>query len=98
MSKKEEEERRKYEETERDTLRRLYASSIGEHVLKYVDEFDPALLAVQVETAALSTLLEIKAVLDDPDLSDPSCFLLVDQIVSVFFDHNLNTERHIECE
>lgn len=76
----------------------LYARAIGWEVVKYVKDYDMHRLARQADSDAIALLHEIKAVLDDRILDDPTCFCRVDALVRAFFHHGLHTQRHSELD
>ncbi len=71
----------------------LWAQAIGQEVLKVVksrgEDIDQ-----KVKSEALELLEEIKAVLDDDTLDDPTCFYRIDAIVDIFGDAGISTTRH----
>ena len=50
------------------------------------------------ERSAISLLRQIKEILDDDTLDDPTCFQRIDAIVTAFQDAGLSTRRHWACE
>lgn len=73
----------------------LYAQAIGAQVLKYLlQEGALETLAGKTESAALRTLSEIQAILNDDALDDPSCFRRIDAVVNTFHARGLSTTRH----
>lgn len=51
-------------------------------------------LAQLVEMKSVQALKQIKAILDDNSLSDPDCFLKIEEIIGVFEDLGSGGERH----
>ena len=76
----------------------LYVRAIGTELLAFAKQCDLHKLARQMDSDALSLLCEIKTILDDSALDDPTCFLRVDAIVQTFFAHGLTTDRHRELD
>ena len=76
----------------------LYAQAIGQQMLNYGKHYPIKSLASLVNSEALSVIKEIKMVLDNDRLDDPSCFYRIDEIVRIFQTHHLSTERHWELE
>ena len=50
------------------------------------------------ERSAISLLCQIKEILDDDTLDDPTCFQRIAAIVTAFQDAGLSTRRHWACE
>ena len=76
----------------------LYAQAIGQQMLNYGKQYPIKSLASLVNSEAISVIKEIKTVLDNDRLDDPSCFYRIDEIVRIFQTHHLSTERHWELE
>lgn len=77
---------------------RLCAQAIGWEFLRYSKQYSIHDLAKQVDSDAVDLIKEIKAILDDPALDDPECFLRIDSIVRAFHAHSLTACRHWELE
>ena len=76
----------------------LFAQAIGQQMLNYGKQYPIQSLASLINSEAISVIKEIKAVLDNDQLDDPSCFYRIDEIVRIFQTHHLSTERHWELE
>lgn len=76
----------------------LMAGEIGRLALRWLREYEPTLLAQEVDTAAVRLLEQIRGISDDKTLSDPQCFYQIDLLTSAFFDAGLATTRHEEVE
>lgn len=80
------------------TAWRLCANAIGEHAMMYLDTLMEGEVAALAESNALSLISQIREILDDQTLDDPTCFQRIDAIVDVFLASGLSTERHLECQ
>ena len=87
-----------YLEEDSSIEERLYAQELGWKVLDYIKKCNLYELPAQVDSDALTVIEEIKAVLDDLTLDEPTCFLRIDMIVKIFYYNNLKTERHWELK
>ena len=76
----------------------FYAKALGTHLLRWAKEYNPELLATQVNTDAILLLKEIQTILNDETLDDPQCFYRIDAIVSAFHRAGLDTTRHCELD
>ena len=76
----------------------LFAQAIGQQMLNYGKQYPIQSLASLINSEAISVIKEIKAVLDNDQLDDPSCYYRIDEIVRIFQTHHLSTERHWELE
>ena len=76
----------------------LFAQAIGQQMLNYGKQYPIQSLASLINSEAISVIKEIKAVLDNDQLDDPSCFYRIDEIVRIFQTHHLSTERDWELE
>ena len=76
----------------------LYAQAIGQQMLNYGKQYPIQSLVSLINSEAISVIKEIKTVLDNDRLDDPSCFYRIDEIVRIFQMHHLSTERHWELE
>ena len=72
----------------------LYENALGELAAKYLEFLRPADLVPLAESNALKLIAEIKAVLDDDSLEDPTCFQRIDALVDAFYARNVHTPRH----
>ncbi len=80
---------------EHSTFEELFAQIIGTEVLKYLfGEGVLKTLSQEAESAAVRVLAEIRTVLDDEALDDPTCFRRIDAIVSAFHAQGISTTRH----
>lgn len=77
-----------------DIARGMYAASIGEVVMTYIDRSDPHGLRSLAESEAVKPIAKIRAVLDDDTKEDPDCFHRIDEIVRAFGESGLYTPRH----
>ena len=80
------------------TAKQLCANAIGEQVMLYLDTLMEGEVAALAERHALSLISQIREILDDPALDDPTCFQRIDAIVSAWHEAGLETDRHWECE
>lgn len=46
------------------------------------------------ENSALQALNQIQAVLNNDSIDDSNCLLKIDEIVTIFYSHGLDTSRH----
>ena len=76
------------------TIKQIYAKALGDLVLSYLDTQGFPPLPDTVETRALETLSNIKAVLDDQTLDDSDCYGRIEAIVETFYSTGLSTSRH----
>ncbi len=76
------------------TVKQIYAKALGDLVLSYLDAQGFPPLPDTVETRALETLSNIKAVLDDQTLDDPDCCGRIEAIVEEFYAAGLYASRH----
>lgn len=76
----------------------LYAQAIGQIMLNYGREYPIKSIACLIDSDAVAAIKEIKAVLDNDQFDDPSCFYQIDEIVRIFHRHHLSTQRHWELE
>lgn len=75
-------------------IKQIYAKALGDLVLSYLDTRGFAPLPHTVETCALETISNIKAVLDDNTLDDSDCYGRIEAIVEEFYRTGLYTSRH----
>ena len=80
------------------TAKQLCANAIGEQVMLYLDTLMEGEVAALAEHQALSLINQIREILDDQTLDDPTCFQRIDAIVDAFLASGIPTQRHIECE
>ena len=80
------------------TAKQLCANAIGEQVMLYLDTLMEGEVAALAESQALSLINQIREILDDQTLDDPTCFQRIDAIVSAWHEAGLETDRHWECE
>ena len=80
------------------TAKQLCANAIGEQVMLYLDTLMEGEVAALAERHALSLISQIREILDDQALDDPTCFQRIDAIVDAFLASGIPTQRHIECE
>ena len=78
--------------------KQLCAKSIGDYVIDHLNLLDDQQIASMSERSAISLLCQIKEILDDDTLDDPTCFQRMDAIVTAFQDAGLSTRRHWACE
>lgn len=78
--------------------KQLCANAIGALVLEQLEGLRPEQLAEMAEGRAAALLRQIKELLDDDTLDDPTCFQRIDAIVTAFQDAGLSTRRHWACE
>ncbi|WP_191379658.1 hypothetical protein [uncultured Flavonifractor sp.] len=64
----------------------------------YLDSLAEGEIAALAESQALSLINQIREILDDQNLDDPTCFQRIDAIVSAWHEAGLETDRHWECE
>lgn len=76
------------------TAKELYAKSLGDYLLNYLQSVTPADILPLAEHSAVLLLHEIQAILDDETLDDPVCFRRIDAIVDAFHKNGLATTRH----
>ena len=74
----------------------LFARTMGNEILNLIQTCDLQYLAQQVNSDAVALLEEIRAILDDQTLDDPTCFFHIDSIVRTFYAYGLDTCRHQE--
>lgn len=73
----------------------IFANIIGRKVLQYCKSqhiLDEA--ALDIESAALSILAQIKSILDNETLDDPECFQRIEAIINALHAQGLSTSRH----
>ena len=80
------------------TAKQLCANAIGEQVMLYLDTLMEGEVAALAESQALSLINQIREILDDQNLDDPTCFQRIDAIVSAWHEAGLETDRHWESE
>ena len=80
------------------TAKQLCANAIGEQVMLYLDTLMEGEVAALAERHALSLISQIREILDDQALDDPTCFQRIDAIVDAFLASVIPTKRLIECE
>lgn len=77
----------------------LYHAALGRMVLDYVKREDTEAIRQAMESRAVSTLEEIRRILDDDTLNDAECFYKIDELVMLFFRAlEVRTQRHQEAE
>ena len=79
---------------EQDLSRAMYENAIGKLAVDYLESLGTAGLPALAESSALKLVAEIKAVLDDDSLEDPTCFQRIDALVDAFYARNVHTPRH----
>lgn len=79
---------------EQDLSRAMYENAIGKLVVNYLESLGTVELPALAESSALKLIAEIKAVLDDGSLEDPTCFQRIDALVDAFYVRNVHTPRH----
>ena len=72
----------------------MLAKALGEHVLRCLEDLQPALLAQLLSSRQSQLLAQIKAILDHPDAQDSDCFYAIEAIVDAFERQGLTTTRH----
>jgi len=80
--------------TDVEILRTLFATSIGNEVLNYVDTLDEHQLKISADSQALELLSEIKEILNDQTLKDPDCFRRIDAIIRAYEDRGMMLPWH----
>lgn len=80
------------------TAKQLCANAIGKYIIMYLDSLAEGEIAALAESQALSLINQIREILDDQTLDDPTCFQRIDAIVDAFLASGIPTQRHIECE
>lgn len=80
------------------TAKHLCANAIGKYIIMYLDSLAEGEIAALAESQALSLINQIREILDDQNLDDPTCFQRIDAIVSAWHEAGLETDRHWECE
>ena len=78
--------------------KQICANAIGNYVIMYLDSVVEGEIAALAESHALSLISQIREILDDQTLDDPTCFQRIDAIVSAWHEAGLETDRHWECE
>ncbi len=76
------------------TVKQIYAKALGDLLLSYLDAQGYPPLPDTVETRALETISNIKAVLDDKTLDDSDCYGQIEAIVEEFYQTGLDNTRH----
>lgn len=80
---------------EHSTFKKLYAQTIGMEVLRSLSGEDVLeALARKTDAEALQVVSEIRAILNDEDLDDLTCFRRIDAIVETLHLHGISTTRH----
>ena len=80
------------------TAKQLCASAIGECAIMFLDTLMEGELAIMSESAAISLISQIKEILDDQSIDDPTCFMRIDAIVDAFLATGISTQRHDDLE
>lgn len=75
-------------------IKQIYAKALGDLILSYLDAQSCPPLPHTVETRALETISNIKAVLDNKALNDSDCYGQIEAIVEEFYHVGLHTSRH----
>ena len=78
--------------------KQICANAIGNYVIMYLDSVVEGEIAALAESHALSRISQIREILDDQTLDDPTCFQRIDAIVGAWHEAGLETDRHWECE
>lgn len=76
----------------------LFAQAVGAEVLKYVKHCEIHQLARRVDSQAMAIVKEIKGILEDKTLDDPTCFDQIEAIMEVYYTHGLWVDRHTELD
>lgn len=76
------------------TIKELYAKALGDYIMRYIRSLTREDLLRYMELDAVTVIAQIKAVLDDESLDDPSCFQCIDATVSALHKNGISTTRH----
>ncbi|MBS6215976.1 MAG: hypothetical protein KH704_03515 [Clostridiales bacterium] len=77
----------------------LAEQAVGQLVLKWMSQETREQVIYHLGcNRAVHVLEEIRQVLENMDIDDPACFCRIEEIVGIFFDHGLPTQRHEEFE
>lgn len=72
----------------------LYDKTLEQLIMTYVSTLSVEELAPRLNTEAMDLLSEIKAILDDDAVEDPTCFRRIDEIVKAFWAKGIYTPKH----
>ena len=77
----------------------VVVQAVGQLVLKWMGQEARERVIYHLGcNRAVHALEEIRQVLENMDIDDPTCFRRIEEIIGIFFDHGLPTRRHEEFE
>lgn len=75
-------------------IKELYAKALGDYIMNYIKPVTPEDMLYYMQLNTVTLLSQVKAILDDESLDDPTCFRRIDAIVSAFHKQGVGTTRH----
>lgn len=74
----------------------LLAQAIGQMIVRLFRWTGDPDFTEMVDSEAVQLLKEIKAILADKEIDDPTCFEQIDAILHVLYLHGIPVDRHSE--
>ena len=76
------------------TIKEFYAKALGDYIMSFIKQVTLEDMLFYMQLNSVTLLAQIKLILDDESLDDPSCFRRIDAIVSQFHAQGISTSRH----